>query len=173
MAGRSAWITRVGVRLMRIALEKLGQIGASALEYRFREPPDETASTVEWHRKDDLYVTFRKPIQLDDAANLKAIPRKQRAMVRKGIEQGLSSRSDLDVDVLHGIYAQSVRNLGTPVFSRAYFRLLRDVFQDRMDVVTISNAGQPVAAVLNFYERGEVLPYYGGGTAGSSRSSWQ
>ena len=146
------------------AIEKLGQTGASALEYRFREPPADVVGPVEWHRKDELYVTFRRSIQADEAANLKSIPRKQRAMVRKGIEQGLSSRSDLDVDTLHGIYAQSVRNLGTPVFSRAYFRLLRDVFQDRMDVVTISDAGQPVAAVLNFYERGEVLPYYGGGT---------
>ena len=145
------------------ALQKLLQTGASSLEYRFREPPSEFEDTSTWSRKDDLYVTFRKTIQQDDAANLKAIPRKQRAMVRKGIDHGLTSRSDRNVDELHAIYAHSVRNLGTPVFSRAYFRLLKDVFHDQMDVVTILDESRPVAAVLNFYERGEVLPYYGGG----------
>ena len=33
-----------------------------------------------------------------------------------------------------------------------------------MDVLTILDGEQPVAAVLNFYDRDEVLPYYGGGT---------
>ena len=145
------------------ARDKLAQTGASALEYRFRDQPGEEDSGDEWHRKDELYVTFRKPIQRDEAANLKAIPRKQRAMVRKAIDNGLTSRSDSDVDRLHGIYAHSVRNLGTPVFSRAYFRILRDVFSDCMDVLTVYNAGTPVASVMNFYDRGEVLPYYGGG----------
>ena len=144
------------------ALQKLSETGASSLEYRFRELP-QSHEAVDWHCKDDLYVTFRKTIQADNSANLKAIPRKQRAMVRKGIENGLTSRSDRDVDILHKVYAHSVRNLGTPVFSRGYFRILRDVFHDKMDVVTILDKDQPVAAVLNFYERGEVLPYYGGG----------
>jgi FemAB-related protein (PEP-CTERM system-associated) len=66
---------------------------------------------------------------------------------------------------MHSIYAESVRNLGTPVFSRGYFRILMEVFSRDADVVTIRHAGTPVASVLNFYFRDEVLPYYGGGTA--------
>ncbi len=38
----------------------------------------------EWPRQ-DLYVTFRKAILPEMEANMLAIPRKQRAMVRKGI----------------------------------------------------------------------------------------
>src|SRR6201999_2296777 len=34
-----------------------------------------------WLTRPDLYVTFRKPIESDNDRNLKAIPRKQRAMV--------------------------------------------------------------------------------------------
>ncbi len=64
--------------------------------------------------------------------NMKAIPRKQRAMVRKGIQNGLISVCDHDVAVLHRIYAESVRNLGTPVFSRRYFRILSEAFGDCM-----------------------------------------
>ena len=32
-------------------------------------------------------------------------------------------------------------------------------------MVTVLDDGQPIAAVMNFYFRDEVLPYYGGGTA--------
>ena len=50
-----------------------------------------------WVERPDLYVTFRKPIEADHERNLKAIPRKQRAMVRKGIQNGLTSVVDRDV----------------------------------------------------------------------------
>jgi FemAB-related protein (PEP-CTERM system-associated) len=139
---------------------------AGALELRFLTPPPEDWLDAEkFPARSDLYVTFRKSIFADDAANLKTIPRKQRAMVRKGIERGLTSSADRNVDLLHGIYAESVRNLGTPVFSRRYFRVLAEIFRDCMDVVTIRDGTVPVASVMNFYWRDEVLPYYGGGTA--------
>ena len=149
--------------LNEYALGELKKTGATALEYRFREEP--VGLPGDWAAKDDLYVTFRKPIVSDEAVNMKGIPRKQRAMVRKGVENGLASEANRDVDGLHHIYSQSVKNLGTPVFSRRYFRMLRDVFGDEMDVVTIQDRGQPIAAVMNFYYKNEVLPYYGGGTA--------
>jgi hypothetical protein len=47
---------------------------------------------ADWPRQ-DLYVTFRKPILPDEEANMLAIPRKQRAMVRKGIKNGLVASS--------------------------------------------------------------------------------
>ncbi len=144
----------------------LGQkLGVAATELRYLAEPATAVLAPAWVRRDALYVTFRKAITADDEANLKAIPRKQRAMVRKGIDRGLTSRVNQDVRGLHRIYAESVRNLGTPVFSRGYFELLAAVFGDVMDVLTVSDAGQPVASVMNFYWRDEVLPYYGGGTA--------
>ena len=139
--------------------------GASACELRFLHKPPEDWLDGSWQERGALYVTFRRPITADDEANLKAIPRKQRAVVRKGIERGLAARTDRNVDALHAIYAQSVRNLGTPVFARKYFRILAETFTDALDVVTISDAGSDVASVMNFYWRDEVIPYYGGGTS--------
>lgn len=135
--------------------------GVKAMEFRTAD----AKPGCDWPVKDNLYVTFRRPIGPDDEANLKDIPRKQRAMVRKGISNGLTSVADMNIDRLHAIYAESVRNLGTPVFSRKYFRLLGEVFHDRADVVTVMDQDAPVASVLNFYFRDQVLPYYGGGTA--------
>lgn len=129
------------------------------IEYRTRNPVHDN-----WAVKPDLYAGFRKDIDEDHDANMKAIPRKQRAMVRKGIKAGLESVIDDDIDRLHDIYATSVRNLGTPVFAKSYFRILMDVFGDRADIVTITTDGRAVASVMNFYFRDEVLPYYGGGT---------
>ena len=138
--------------------------GASAVELRQRDPLDDAWLAGDWLTRSDLYVTFRKPIVASDDANLKAIPRKQRAMVRKGIQNGLVSVVDQDADTLHEVYAESVRNLGTPVFAPRYFRILLSVFRDCAEVLTVMHQGIPIAAVLNFYFRDEVLPYYGGGT---------
>ena len=140
--------------------------GAASTEFRMLHPlPEGWLPEADWQTRDGLYATFRQAITGSDDANMKAIPRKQRAVVRKGIERGLTSTASEDVDGLHAIYAESVRNLGTPVFSRRYFRLLAAAFRGSFDVVTVRDGDAPVSAVLNFYDRGEVLPYYGGGTA--------
>jgi FemAB-related protein (PEP-CTERM system-associated) len=151
-----------------LAAHAAGMIGAaraSAVELRLRAPPPDGAlDDGVWVARPDLYVTVRKPITASDDDNLKAIPRKQRAVVRKGIERGLATTIGQQVDGLHRIYAESVRNLGTPVFARRYFRILAAAFADSMDVLTVHDGEAPVAAVMNFYWRDEVLPYYGGGT---------
>jgi FemAB-related protein (PEP-CTERM system-associated) len=118
-----------------------------------------------WVAKPDLYVTFRKPIDPDAEKNMLAIPRKQRAMVRKAIKLGLTSAIDADTGRMHRLYAESVRNLGTPVFAPSYFANLKAEFGDDCDVLTVLHDGRPVSAVLNFYFRDQVLPYYGGGGA--------
>ena len=109
-----------------------------------------------------LYATFRKEIDADAEVNLKAIPRKQRAMVRKGIEAGLISETDAGWQRLYRVYAESVRNLGTPVFPARYFRILREVFQSDCDVLMITDGQHDIAGVMSFYFKDQVLPYYGG-----------
>jgi FemAB-related protein (PEP-CTERM system-associated) len=128
------------------------------LEYRSVAPrhPD-------WAHQ-DLYVTFRKAIDPDVEKNLLEIPRKQRAMVRKGIKAGLKSEIDEGVERFFAAYSDSVHRLGTPVFSRRYFQILREVFGPDCEIQTITGDGRLVASVLSFYFRDEVLPYYGGGT---------
>ncbi len=89
----------------------------------------------------DLYVTFRKNIDPDEEKNMLAIPRKQRAMVRKGIKAGLHSTIDRDIERFYDAYSASVHRLGTPVFSKKYFRLLKEVFGEDCEILTITNDG--------------------------------
>jgi len=120
----------------------------------------------DWKCK-DLYVTFRKEMDPDPEKNLLAIPRKQRAMVRKGIKYGLIGELDAGVDRFFSIYSESVRNLGTPVFPRRLFQLLKELFGESCEVLTVTRDGTAVSSVLSLYFRDEVLPYYGGGVAGA------
>ncbi|CAG1022468.1 hypothetical protein MTYM_01746 [Methylococcales bacterium] len=115
----------------------------------------------------ELYVTFRKSIGPDSERNLMEIPRKQRAMVRKGISAGLTSVIDAGIDRFYDAYAESVRNLGTPVFGKKLFQVLRDVFGHDCEILSVEHQGRVVSSVMSFYFRDEVLPYYGGGAAGA------
>jgi len=140
---------------------RLGEeLGVDHVEFRNRE-----RTNPDRPYKKEMYVTFRKELDPDVDKNLAAIPRKQRAVVRKGIKAGLVSVIDKDTERLFAAYSESVRNLGTPVFPKKYFKILKEVFKEQCDVISIEHEGKLIASVMNFYFRDEVLPYYGGGKA--------
>jgi FemAB-related protein (PEP-CTERM system-associated) len=145
------------------ALDLQRKLGAPCLEYRRLAEAD-----AGWTGRPPLYFTFRKPIVItgDDTKDMqKNIPRKQRAEVRKAIDRfKLISVANSDTATLHRLYAESVRNLGSPVFPRRYFTLLAEAFPGAHDVTTVLHEDKPITAVLNFHFREQVLPYYGGGS---------
>lgn len=143
--------------LMQHAVNMAESLGVDSLEMRHQKPVNSN-----WPTK-DLYVTFRKEIDPDPEVNMMAIPRKQRAMVRKGIKAGLVGVEDEGIDRFFDAYGASVRNLGTPIFPKKYFQLLKDIFKDDCRILCIEHEGQVVSAVMSFYFRDQVLPYYGGG----------
>ncbi len=138
-----------------VALAESLQVGS--LELRNRRP-----SGRDWPSK-DLYVTFEKPVSADHDENMKAIPRKQRAMVRKAIKAGLQYRIDTHLDDFFENYSRSLHALGTPAFPRRYFELIQATFPEETEILTVTHQGRPIASVLSFYFRDIVLPYYGGG----------
>jgi FemAB-related protein (PEP-CTERM system-associated) len=120
-----------------------------------------------WRIQNESHCGFVLPLAADDEAQLLSIPRKQRAEVRKGLEQPLTvevGTSLRDRDAHYAVYAESVRNLGTPVFPRALFEAVLDLFGDDADILTVWHEGKPVASVLSLYHGGAVMPYWGGGT---------
>lgn len=144
-------------QLVQAACSLAKRLKVDCFELRARE-----IEYPDWPTK-ELYVTFRKEISNDPEENLKAIPRKQRAMVRKGINAGLVSEIDNTIDRFFEAYSFSVWRLGTPVFPKRYFQALKDEFKDDCEILTVTLDGELVASVMNFYFRDEVLPYYGGG----------
>jgi FemAB-related protein (PEP-CTERM system-associated) len=156
--GGPAAVDAVAANALIDAAEKVAaDLGAGHLELR-----NLRAYRPDWPRQ-DLYVTFRKALLRDVEANMLAIPRKQRAMVRKGSKNGLTSAIDAGVDRFFALYADNVHRHGTPPFPRRYFERLKAEFGPACEVLTVSDAqGTPVSSVLSFYFRDEVLPYYAG-----------
>lgn len=151
--------TEVFIALSQQAKQLATDLGVDTLEIRNQQRcyPDFPCK--------ELYVTFRKQLDPDVEKNMLAIPRKQRAMVRSGINSGLNSVIDQDINRFYRAYSESVRNLGTPVFPKRFFKLLKLVFADNCEILTVEFNGELIASVLNFYFKDEVLPYYGGGIA--------
>ena len=144
------------------ALEAEAESIARALDVAHLEYRNIEARHADWPRQ-DLYVTFRKEILPDEEANLLAIPRKQRAMVRKSIKNGLRSEIDPDAGCFFALYADNVRRHGTPALPKRYFERLLSDFGKDCEVMTVVDAEDtPVSSVLSFYFRDEVLPYYAG-----------
>ncbi|MDI1295954.1 MAG: FemAB family PEP-CTERM system-associated protein [bacterium] len=126
-----------------------------------------------WHRRDGSHVGFVRPLASDDTAELNAIPRKHRAELRKALANpalhvvhGRDAR--LLADHYH-VYAQSVRNLGTPVFPAALFRIMLDQFGADADITIVYEGDRPISAVFTLYHRDYVMPYWGGGVADARR----
>ena len=69
-----------------------------------------------------------------------------------------------NLDDFYQAYSTSVRNLGTPVFSRKLFKAIQQAFSEECEILTIKHQEELVASVMSFYFRDQVLPYYGGGT---------
>lgn len=138
-------------------------LNVASVELRGGALPEGTG----WRREADVYAGFARDLAADDEAELLAIPRKQRAEVRKALGGSLTVTTGRDAAERtdhYRVYAESVRNLGTPVFPRALFDAVLDAFGDAADILTVRHEGQPVASVLSLYWRGTVMPYWGGGT---------
>ncbi|WP_353203533.1 FemAB family XrtA/PEP-CTERM system-associated protein [Sphingomonas sp.] len=138
------------------------RLGCPTLELRGGALPE-----GDWHVDRDTYLGFARALADTDAAELLAIPRKQRAEVRKALDADLAisvgcHRSDIKAHYV--AYAESVRNLGTPVFPAALFRAVLQHFEDSADILTVRHEGRVVASVLNLYFNGTVYPYWGGGS---------
>jgi FemAB-related protein (PEP-CTERM system-associated) len=109
----------------------------------------------------DRYVTFLQELGPDEEAILNVIPRKTRASVRKSFKYGLSLNATQDPGQFSDLYTRSLRRLGTPAFPAKHFTALLRNFGPMADVREVHFEGKAVAAVLTFYFRDRILPYYG------------
>ena len=120
----------------------------------------------EWVCDDTTYLGFVRPLAADDEAELAAMPRKHRAEVRKALGGDLTTHVARDAAAAaahYAVYAESVRNLGTPVFPARLFREVMRAFGADADILLVSHQGKAVAGVLSLYFAGTVFPYWGGG----------
>ncbi len=130
-----------------------------------------TAGLDGWVTKSGRYAGFRRSIFANHDANLKAVPRKRRAEIRKAIK--LEEAGELrvclkpDVDRFYQLYARSVRDLGTPIFPKRYLQEMVRQFADRIEISTAIFKGAAVASLFSFYFGDRVMPYFIGAGPGA------
>ena len=152
----------VAAVLAEAAIDLAKSLGVPSIELRGGPLPDG------WHVEADVYAGFARDLARDEDAELLAIPRKQRAEVRKALGGGLTVTTGTDEAHRadhYRVYATSVRNLGTPVFPKPLFSHVLDAFGPDADILNVRNDRDVVASVLSLTWRGTVMPYWGGGLA--------
>ena len=138
------------------------RLGCPALELRGGPLPEG------WTRQEGVYSNFDRILPNNADALLASIPKRQRSEIRRSLEAGLETSAGRDRQHRRAhfhVYAECVRNLGTPVFPRTLFEAMLDEFGDDADVLAVSKNGRPVACFLNFYFKQSFMPFWGGGTA--------
>lgn len=130
---------------------------AQYLEFRNRKK-------IPGFKTKSLYYNFRKEIFQDHDENLKAIPRKSRAMVRNAIKKGLGSETGHHLlPQFYKILALNYHRLGTPIFPKKFFKNFLTEYKENADILLVkTKEGELAAAVLFFIYKEQMIPYYAG-----------
>jgi len=99
----------------------------------------------------------RMSLQLpeDVAGAWESLDRKVRNQVRKAEKSGLTARSggvEL-LDAFYGVFSRNMRDLGTPVYSREFFRSVLETFPDESRVFLVEDGNTAVAAGITIRHR--------------------
>lgn len=119
-----------------------------------------------WHGDSETYLAFARDLTATHDTELLAIPKRQRAEVRRSFTFDLSvtvGRGPRDVAAHYRCYSESMRNLGTPMFPRSLFTALLAEYGDDADILTVWQGDRPLSSTLNLYWAGTMFPFYGGG----------
>lgn len=102
-------------------------------------------------------------LSLPDTAEglMESFKSKLRSQIRKGAKNnlGVSIGATELLEDFYTVFARNMRDLGTPVYSRALFRLILQAFPETARLVIVTDAGQrPLAAgfLLGYRDRIEI-----------------
>jgi len=140
------------------ALALMGRLGARYLE--FRQPPRPHPDSGAWAARRDLHATYEMPISGVEDADRKLLSADMRRLIRKAAEAGLVDEVDDHPDRFFPIYAETMRDLGTPVFGLGFFRRLMAEFGADCQCLIVSHQGRPLSASMNFFFRDRVILHF-------------
>jgi serine/alanine adding enzyme len=97
-------------------------------------------------------------LETDEEAEWRRLDPKVRNQVRKAQKHGLQAVSGhLDLlDGFYGVFCRNMRDLGTPVYGKGFFRRVLQSFPDSTRIVSVLLDGIPVASALLTWFRGTV-----------------
>ncbi len=142
--------------LMERAVQAVGPLGCRYLEFR-----DTEERTGPWRRRDDK-VTLRLELPGSVEELTKRLGSKLRSQVKRAEREGLIRRvgtRDL-LDDFYAVFAENMRNLGTPVYPKRFFAAILRRFEPYCRLVVIDWHGRPAAAgFLTFWRDRTEIPW--------------
>ncbi|WP_371187633.1 FemAB family XrtA/PEP-CTERM system-associated protein [Thalassotalea maritima] len=148
----------VHILLEKSAIDLAEQLRVDYLELRYKQ---KTKSLLTEQSK---HATFITEIVPEPEKNLQKIRKKQRAVVRHSLKNGLSL-SSATIDQFYRLLSINFRDHGTPVMTKRYFYELVDAFSADIDLLTVEHDRKPITSVLSFIHQQQILPYYAGSDA--------
>jgi len=138
------------------AVDKLGeQLDVDHIELRHMQQGDIELPV----KTDKVSMWLSLPESVEQL--LKNFKPKLRSQVRKGEKNGLTVRygSGELLDEFYAVFSQNMRDLGTPVYGKSFFRLVLEAFpKNARLMVTFGAQSQPIAAgfLLGYRDRLEI-----------------
>lgn len=130
--------------LLEAAVETARRLEATHIELR-QVAPLEISWPVRSHK---VSMRLELPQRYEDL--LKAFPSKLRSQVRRGEREGMTTRiGGLELlDDFYDVFARNMRDLGTPVYGKGFFREILRGFSKGARICTVYLADRPVAAAF-------------------------
>ena len=152
--------------LVEDAVNEARRSGADLLELRTRAA-DGLGLPVSSRK-----ITVTLPLPADSASLFGDFTSKLRNQIRRPIKQGLTVRFGLDQQAaFYGVFARTMRDLGTPVLPRALFERIAATFPDLVVFGTVYRGDEPLAAGCGFVWRDEFEMTWAGSLRESRRLS--
>src|SRR5690606_13864927 len=124
-------------------------LGVSHVELRHRTTEDRPWPV----RTDKVSMLLRLPATAEELA--RSLPSKLRSQARRPIREGAESYfGGLELlDPFYAVFAENMRDLGTPVHPKVFFRRILETFPGRTQLTLVRLQGRPVAAALLIQHR--------------------
>jgi FemAB-related protein (PEP-CTERM system-associated) len=132
--------------------------GATHIEFRQNAPLDAEVG-LDLPVKTSK-VAMRLPLPEDAEVLFKSFDAKLRSQIRRPTKEGMTARIGRleELDAFYHVFARNMRDLGTPVYARAFFRRILDAFPTCSWICTVYQGPTPVAAgfLIGFKETLEI-----------------
>ena len=136
--------------LLRHAVQAAQLMGVSHIELRHRAADQQTWPV----RTDKVSMLLELPPTAE--ALQKALSSKLRSQIKRPQREGVTCDFGGEelLESFYAVFAENMRDLGTPVYSRRFFAAILQLLGDRARIAIVRLQGAPVAAALLITNRG-------------------
>jgi FemAB-related protein (PEP-CTERM system-associated) len=147
---------QLAVQLMMRAAEEAEALGCKYLELRDVQP-----RSVDWPMRTDK-ITLQLDLPDSFEALSKRLGAKLRSQVKRADREGVRCRTGSAelLDDFYAVFAENMRDLGTPVYPKRFFAAILERFAAYCQLVVIDWQGEPAAAAfLTFWRARAEVPW--------------